>query len=243
MKTVLILGATSDLAQALARRFGDSKYDLLLAARRPDALSSLLTDLQVRTGTQAQVLSFDALQPETHKAFYDALPVKPDVTICVFGYLGNQLKAEQNGEECRKIIDTNFSGAVSILEVVAADYSKRKAGCIIGITSVAGDRGRQSNYIYGSAKAGFTTYLQGLRNRLFHCGVHVLTVKPGFMHTAMTAGMALPARLTASPEQAATAIFKAFKRKRNAIYVLWMWRWVMLIVRSIPEGIFKRLKM
>jgi short-subunit dehydrogenase len=243
MSTVLILGAGSDLARSLARKYAANKYDLILAEPDTAIIAEHAKDLEIRSQTRIETVAFDATKPETHKAFYDGLSTKPDVAICVFGYLGNQVKAEGDLEECMRTLSINFTGAVSILEVIAADFATRKAGTIIGISSCAGERGRQSNYIYGCAKAGLTAYLSGLRNRLFHCGVHVMTVKPGFMRTAMTEGMDLPPALTAMPDKAAEVIFKAFNRKRNVIYVLWMWRWIMLMIRCTPESIFKRLKM
>jgi decaprenylphospho-beta-D-erythro-pentofuranosid-2-ulose 2-reductase len=114
---------------------------------------------------------------------------------------------------------------------------------ITGISSVDGARGRQSNYLYGSAKAGFTAYLEGLRNRLYHQKVHVLSVQPGFVDTRMTEGMPLPPLLTATPGLVAEAVYKAIKKKRNIIYVKWFWRWIMLIIRNIPEPVFKKLKL
>ena len=141
------------------------------------------------------------------------------------------------------IIDSNYTGAVSILNIVANDFEARKFGTIVGISSVAGDRGRQSNYLYGSAKAGFTAYLSGLRNRLYKSGVHVLTVKPGFMKTRMIEGMRTPGPLTAEPAKVATVVYKATTKRKNEIYVLWMWRYIMLVIRLIPEIIFKKLNM
>lgn len=243
MQTVLILGAGSDLARALARRFAAASCRLILAEPDTSIIESLARDVEIRSQAPVETVAFDALKPETHQAFYDGLSVKPDVAVCVFGYMGEQLKAESDSAERLRIMNINYVGAVSILEVIAADFAARKAGTIIGISSCAGDRGRQSNYIYGSAKAGFTAFLSGLRNRLFHHGVHVMTVKPGFMRTAMTEGMNLPELLTAMPDRAAEIIFKAFTRKKNSIYLLWMWKWIMMIVRNIPEGVFKRLKM
>ena len=127
------------------------------------------------------------------------------------------------------------------METIAADFEQRNEGTICGISSVAGERGRKSNYLYGSAKAGFSEYLSGLRNRLAKSNVHVVTVKPGFIDTKMTEGMPLPAPLTAQPEQVAKDIFKACMKKKNVIYTLWMWRWIMAIIRNIPEPIFKKL--
>lgn len=243
MPTVLILGAGSDMAIAIARQFAGEKYDIQLAARNAGSLNALQQDLQIRYHVKADAYSFDATDFNSHAAFYAGLPVKPDITICVFGYLGDQEKAQSDWTEAARIINTNYTGAVSILNIVADDYAARGTGTIIGISSVAGERGRQSNYIYGSAKAGFTAYLSGLRNRLFHKGVHVLSVQPGFVYTRMTENLTLPPLLTAQPQQVATAVYKAAKAKKNTIYIKWFWRYIMLIIKSVPEGIFKKLKL
>jgi len=241
--TVLILGAGSDMAVALARQFAAEKYDVQLAARNTSFLQAQENDLRIRYGINASSHAFDAVDFASHPAFYESLPVKPDITICVFGYLGDQELGQSNWQEASRIIHTNYTGAVSILNVVAADYAARRQGTIIGISSVAGERGRQSNYLYGSAKAGFTAYLSGLRNRLFHNGVHVMTVQPGFVYTRMTEGLTLPPLLTAQPTDVASAIVKAAKVKKNVLYVKWFWRYIMLIIKSIPEFIFKKLKL
>jgi decaprenylphospho-beta-D-erythro-pentofuranosid-2-ulose 2-reductase len=151
--------------------------------------------------------------------------------------------AQTNWTETSKIIHSNYTGAVSILNIVAEDYAKKRQGTIVGISSVAGERGRQSNYLYGSAKAGFTAYLSGLRNYLFQYGVHVMSVQPGFVYTKMTEDLKLPPLLTATPAQVASAIAKAIQKKKNVLYVKWMWRYIMFIIKSIPEPIFKKLKL
>lgn len=243
MPTALILGAGSDMAVAIAREFASHQYDLLLAARNVNSLYPLQQDLQIRYQVSAHAVAFDATDFDSHPSFYTALPNKPDVTICVFGYLGEQEKAQSNWQEAARIIHTNYTGAVSILNIVAEDYAAKRAGTIVGISSVAGERGRQSNYIYGSSKAGFTAYLSGLRNRLFHKGVHVLSVQPGFVYTRMTENLKLPPLLTAQPQQVAKDVFKAVKGKKNVLYTKWFWRYIMLIIKSIPEGIFKKLKL
>lgn len=243
MKNVLILGAVSDIAQALAHKYGQEGYSLTLAARQASRLDEVVTDLQIRYRVPVQAVEFDALAFDGHAGFYASLAPQPDVVIVVFGYLGEQKKAEHDFAEAKAIIDTNYTGVVSILNIVANDFERRRAGTIIGISSVAGDRGRGSNYVYGSAKAGFTAYLSGLRNRLAKAGVHVLTVKPGFVRTKMTAGLPLPGPVTARPEQVAADVFKADRGKANQVYSLWMWRYVMLIIRHIPEPIFKRMSL
>jgi decaprenylphospho-beta-D-erythro-pentofuranosid-2-ulose 2-reductase len=243
MPTVLLLGASSDIATALARKFATEKYDLQLAARHSGRLSSLVSDLSIRHGTKATLHEFDATDFESHAGFWNKLDPKPDITICIFGYLGDQTTAQSDWKECRRILDTNYTGAVSILNLVADTYAAGAKGVITGISSVAGERGRQSNYLYGSAKAGFTAYLEGLRNRLYHQKVHVLSVQPGFVDTRMTEGMPLPPLLTATPGLVAEAVYKAIKKKRNIIYVKWFWRWIMLVIRNIPEPVFKKLKL
>jgi hypothetical protein len=186
---------------------------------------------------------FDALDFSSHESFYHSLAEKPDVVICVFGLLGDQSEGQQNWAHAHEIINSNYTGAVSILNVVANDFERRKKGIIVGISSVAGERGRQSNYLYGSAKAGFTAYLAGLRNRLFRHGVHVVTVKPGFVKTRMIENLSTPAVLTASPRKVAETISRAIRTKKNTLYVLPIWALIMLVIRLIPESLFKRLKL
>lgn len=243
MKRVLILGASSEVALALADLLAAKSHELILASRNSERLTAVKSDLAIRFGIKVTLFEFDALRSETHKTFYENIAPKPDTVICVFGFLGDHEKAIQDWEECSNILISNYVGAVSILNVIANDFEKRKEGVIVGISSVAGERGRQSNYLYGSAKAGFTAYLSGLRNRLFKSNVHVLTVKPGFMKTRMLAGMKTPKFLTAEPSQAAALILKAIQRKKNVVYVFPVWRWVMLAIKNIPEPLFKRLKL
>ena len=144
--------------------------------------------------------------------------------------------------EARRILDTNFTGCVSALEILARRFEARRAGFIAALSSVAGDRGRQSNYLYGAAKGGLSTYLQGLRNRLHHSGVRVVTIKPGFVDTAMTYGR--PGLfLVASPERVARAVYRALRGGQDVVYVPWFWRPVMFAMRGVPERLFKRLRL
>jgi decaprenylphospho-beta-D-erythro-pentofuranosid-2-ulose 2-reductase len=243
MPTILLLGATSDMAIAIARKFASAGHSIQLAARNAERLRPLQTDLAIRYDVPCTLHEFDAENPAGHAAFFSSLPTRPDITITIFGYLGDQLKAESDWQECQRILQVNYIGAVSILNIIANEYAGLGAGTIAGISSVAGERGRQSNYFYGSAKAGFTAYLSGLRNRLFHKKVHVLTVQPGFVYTKMTENMPLPKLLTATPQQVAGSVFNAIEKKKNVVYIKWFWRWIMLIIKSIPESIFKKLKL
>ena len=243
MKQLLILGATSDIARALAYKFAAEGYNLTLAARKSERLAEVVSDIEIRSRVKAAIVEFDVLDYAGHAAFYAGLQPKPDVAIAVFGYLGNQATAQADFSEAEKIIQTNYTGAVSILNIIANDFEQRQSGAIIGVSSVAGDRGRGSNYMYGSAKAGFSAYLSGLRNRLAKSNVQVITVKPGFVRTKMTEGLPLPGPVTAKAEQVARDVFKAYQGRRNEVYTLWMWRYIMLVIKLIPEAIFKRLNL
>lgn len=242
-RTVLILGGTSDIGIAIAKEFAGNDFTIHLAGRNMDYLHRIAKDVAIRNNSEVKPVFFEATDFDSHRGFYNALAPRPDVCICIFGYLGNQSMAETDWTEAGKIIDINYKGAVSILNIAAEDFAARGEGSVIGISSVAGDRGRQSNYFYGSAKAGFTSYLSGLRNRLYRKGVQVLTVKPGFVATKMTEGLDLPAKLTAKPEQVARAVYQAYRKKKDVIYVLGTWKYIMLLIRNIPEAIFKRLNL
>jgi short-subunit dehydrogenase len=242
-KTIMIIGAKSDIARAIAHKFASEGYNLQLLAREIDSLQKDMADLKIRYRTDVECFEFDVLDFKSHVGFVDALLVLPDVVISLVGSLGDQYQSQNEWDACELVLDTNFSGPVSILNVLANKFEERRRGTIIGISSVAGDRGRQSNYMYGAAKAGFTAYLSGLRNRLSKSNVHVITVKPGFVNTSMTADMDLPERLTAKPEQAADDIYQAVFKKKNTLYTLWFWRYIMLIIKNIPEAIFKKLSL
>lgn len=243
MPTVLFLGACSDISIATARRLANRGYDIQLAGRDLDAMNRIGIDLKIRYGIDCKVYSFDALEFDTHQKFVDALSVFPDITICTFGYLGDQTIAQSNWGEAKRIIDTNLTGAISILNRIGDIYEGNGNGVIIGISSVAGERGRKSNYIYGCAKAGFTAYLSGLRHRLYSSRVRVISIKPGFVRTKMTAHLDLPSKLTATPVQVARAIERAIDKPRDVVYVKLIWKYIMIVIKHLPERIFKRTKL
>lgn len=242
-KYLLVLGASSDIAKAIACEYAKEGYNLYLAGRNIEEIKKDGTDISIQFNIEAKACYFDVLDYNSHQKFYDSLSIKPEGVVCAAGYLGNQEKSQTDFNEARKIIDTNFTGCVSILNVVANDFASRKQGFIIGISSVAGDRGRGSNYTYGSSKAALTAYLSGLRCRLAKLNVHVLTVKPGFVATKMTEGLKLPKRLTAKPEEVAKDIIRAQKSKKDVIYTKWFWEIIMFIIKAIPEKIYKKLKL
>jgi decaprenylphospho-beta-D-erythro-pentofuranosid-2-ulose 2-reductase len=243
MPTALILGAASDMAIAIAEKFASQGFNMQLAARNVERLEALQSDLAIKYTSRVSIHEFDALAFDDHVLFFSELDPKPDVTICVFGYLGENEKAVADWKQASRIIHTNYTGAVSILNIIGGYYASTREGTIVGIASVAGERGRQSNYLYGSAKAGFRAYLSGLRNRLYRENVHVVTVQPGFVYTKMTEDMKLPKTLTATPQQVADAVYIAVVKRKNVVYVKWYWRWIMLVIKSIPEFMFKKLKL
>lgn len=242
-KPVLILGAASDMGTAIAEKFAAEGYPLLLAARKVQRLTPLQSDIAIRYAVSCTLLEFDVTAFATHKDFWQSITDKPTIFISVVGYMKDNDLVIASQQETLTTIETNYTGLVSILNIVAADFAAKQEGVIAGISSVAGLRGRQSNYIYGSAKAGFTAYLSGLRNKMYPHKVHVLTVLPGFVYTKMTEELNLPKLLTAQPKDVANTIYTAIQKRKNTVYVKWFWRWIMLIITSIPEFIFKTKKL
>ena len=241
--TVLILGAASDMGMAIARKYAEKGHSLQLAARNIDRLEPLCSDIQIRHNVACTLHELDITSFNSLKNFWESIEVKPQITISVIGYMNDNEKVITSEEETLKTINTNFTGLALLLNIIANDYAKNEEGIIAGISSVAGMRGRQSNYIYGSAKAGFTAYLSGLRNKMYHHKVHVMTVLPGFVYTKMTEHLNLPKLLTANPENVASSVYNGLKKKKNIIFIKWFWRWIMLIITSVPEFIFKKKKL
>ncbi len=243
-ESVLILGATSAIARATAAAFAARGDALYLASRDDDELRRIAADLRLRYGVDVQHGVFDAEATGTHEMFFKSvLETMPDLSgvVLAFGYLGDAMAA-RNFSVGEKVIAANFTGAASILGLCANHFEPLQRGFIIGISSVAGDRGRQSNYVYGAAKGALSLYLQGLRNRLYPGGVRVITIKPGFVDTAMTYG--LPGLfLVASPQTIGERIVAALGKSADVVYLPWFWRYIMLIIKHIPEFIFKRMKL
>ncbi len=243
-EAVLILGATSAIARATANAFAARGNALYLASRDADELRRIAADIHLRYGVEVHHGLFDAEATDSHGAFLKSVvTAMPKISgvVLAFGYLGDQ-QAARDFSVGAKVIAANFTGAASILSHCANYFEPMKSGFIIGISSVAGDRGRQSNYVYGAAKGALSLYLQGLRNRLHPSGVRVITVKPGFVDTAMTYG--LPGLfLVASPQAIGERIVHALGKSADVVYLPWFWRYIMQIIRHIPEPIFKRMKL
>ena len=177
------------------------------------------------------------------QAFFEDLPETPGTVIMVVGLLGDHDRSVVDVAAAALVMESNYNGPSRFLLAAAVAMAGKAGATIIGISSVAGDRGRGSNFVYGSAKAGFTAFLSGLRNRLATSGMHVLTVKPGFVDTRMTAGMDLPKVLTAQPTTVADAVIRGHLKRSNVIYVKPVWRIIMLIITSVPEFFFKKMKL
>lgn len=233
----LIIGATSDLARAISAELARAGAALTLAARDIPEAELIANDLRARHDAAVSVRPFDA-SPE---ADYDALFDDDELTgvVICHGYLGEQEAAQTDPAEHRRIIEVNYTSAALLLDAAARFFEPKGNGIIVALSSVAGDRGRASNYAYGAAKAGLTAYLSGLRARLHRRGVHVLTVKPGIIDTAMTFGLS-NARRAAPPQRVGRDVVRAIRRRRNVIYTPWPWRIVMTIIRLLPEPLFKR---
>lgn len=242
-RKALILGARSDIARACARSLAAEGYGIMLAARGAGTLAADAEDLRLRADVPVTLHEFDALDVGGFASFAAGLGVLPDVVLSAVGVMGEQGESQADPAAAARVIRANFEGPALILGVFAEGMAARGSGVLVGISSVAGERGRASNYVYGAAKAGFTAFLSGLRNRLAGKGVQVVTVLPGFVATRMTAGMDLPPRLTAQPEAVAEAVCRAIARGRDVVWVKPVWRLVMAVIRALPEWAFKRTRL
>jgi len=241
-QTWLILGASSAMARAFSRKVASDGADVFLAGRDMDDLGRMATDCHLRGADTAEAVRFDCRKPAGFAAIYDRLALQDGaLNVAVFvGSMPEQSEIDQDPSLIDATVMDSFTGPARFLQGFAPMMEARGTGTVIGVGSVAGDRGRIGNYVYGAAKAGFATYLSGLRNRLTRAGGHVVTVKPGFVDTAMTWG--LPGLfLVASPDDVARDILKAVEKQRNTIYTPFFWRYIMLIITHIPEMVFKKM--
>lgn len=241
---MVVLGSTSEVAQAFVEKAlqeGEKYERIYLFTSNKEATERFAKHIDVKFLQLSEVIELDLTKAINYSEFEN---INSNLLFCATGYLGEGTEEGlYDNKNTERIIDINYSKLVPVINYFAQKFESKRSGTIIGLSSVAGDRGRQSNFIYGSAKAAFTAYLSGLRNYLFEKKVHVLTVKPGFMATKMTEGLPLNPKLTATPKRAAECIYKAFKKQKNVAYVLPIWGIIMLIIRNIPEFIFKKLKL
>lgn len=243
MGNILVVGATSAIAAACARLWVGQGATFFLVGRTGDKLGQVADDLAARGATVHTHLvdlnRFD-LHSGTLDACFKALG-RIDVALIAHGTLPDQTSCEQDTQLAMQEFTTNGLSVIALLTDLANRMERQTSGSIAVISSVAGDRGRPSNYLYGAAKGAVTDFCSGLRARLFKSGVHVLTIKPGFVNTPMTQGLALPKLLLASPEKVAKDIVRAIDKRRDNLYTPWFWRYIMLIINHLPESIFKRL--
>jgi len=242
-KYILIIGATSAIAHATAEEFAAKGYSLYLTGRNLNELKRIADDLQIRHNVKVQHSYFDVEDFSKHYDFFKSIVTNGDKLAGLLfapGYMHpDGIPLTQ--AEILRVINVNFTGAVSILNYFAEYFKERKRGFIIGISSVAGDRGRAKNLVYGSAKSGFSAYLQGLRNALYQYNVKVITIKPGYVDTSMIFGKQ-GLILVASPNYVGKRIANSISKSNDILYIPWFWRYIMLIVKLIPESIFKHLK-
>ncbi|WP_417279885.1 SDR family oxidoreductase [Celeribacter sp.] len=241
-QTWIILGATSSMARAMARRLAKEGAMLILCGRDMEDLAASAEDCKARGASEALAMRFDARDSTTFAPIIDhAILNEGAINCAVFvGSMPEQSAIDADPTLIDGVVQDSHIGPATFLSMLAPQMEARGQGTVVGVGSVAGDRGRIGNYVYGSAKAGFATYLSGLRNRLTRAGGHVVTVKPGFVDTAMTWGIE-GMFLVASPDAVAKDILRAVAKKKNVIYTPFFWRYIMLIIRHIPEFIFKKM--
>ena len=240
---IAILGATSAIAHETAKYFAKDNAEIFLVGRSEGKLETIANDLKVRGAKRVDTFTSDLANLDLHQALLNetvATLEQIDVLLIAHGTLGDQKLCEQSVAEMLKEFTNNCTSVLSLLTLFANYFEQQKRGTIAVISSVAGDRGRQSNYVYGTAKAAVTAFLQGLRGRLAKSGVHVLTIKPGLIDTPMTADLK-KGPLMASARSVGEGIYKAIQHKKEVVYLPAFWLPIMLIVKSIPERIFKRL--
>lgn len=245
MRKIAIIGATSAIAQDVAKIYAAEKNQFVLVGRHQQNLEIIAQDLKVRGASRIEILTEDLNNFAAHAKLVDAIwshLQKVDIVLLAHGTLGDQRKAEVNAEEFQSIFTSNFLSHASLLNLISEKMKLQKTGTLAVISSVAGERGKQSNYIYGAAKAAKTVFTDGLRNRLFPFGVHVVTLKLGFVDTPMTKDFKKGPLWATSPA-VAKGIVKAIEKKKDSVFLPFFWRYIMLIITSVPEKIFKKLNL
>jgi len=242
---VLVLGATSSIAIATMRRLAGPSTRFMLVARNSNRLTAVAQDLVTRGALSVDTWVMDLDDTTAHPEMLESAVQRLhriDLALIAHGVLGDQHAAEMDFEVAAAILHTNFISTVSLLTWLGNYFQTQRGGTLAVISSVAGDRGRKSNYVYGASKGALNVFLDGLRNRIDRDGVQVLTIKPGFVATPMTAHVPQNA-LFASPDQVARGILKAIERRRDVAYVPWFWLWIMTLVCAIPGSRFKKMNM
>lgn len=242
---IVIFGATSAIAHAWARLHATQGDQFTLLGRDAGKLATVEQDLLARGAAAVRTQTIDLALPQDYSALIEQIDAHTTIDLALFaqGSLPDQRALEQDVESVRPMFELNAMSYILPASQIAERMAQRGRGTLVLISSVAGDRGRQSNYFYGTSKAAVSTFAEGLRNHVFKRGVHVLTVKPGFVDTPMTAHLPKGGPLWATPEQIADCIEQGLMKNRNVIYTPWFWRFILLIIRHVPETVFKRLSL
>ena len=245
MKRILVIGATSAIAQACIRLWAAEGAGFFLVARDAEKLAALADDLRAR-GSAVDTFQMDANDTAAHavmigRAFQAGQGL--DIALIAHGTLPSQSACERDAALTLREFSTNGLSVIALLTGLANRFEQQRGGALAVITSVAGERGRPGNYVYGSAKAAVSVFCEGLRARLFKAGVSLTDIRPGFVATPMTQGLPLPARLTATPEAVARRIVAGIARKADVLHAPFFWFPVMLAIRCIPGALFKRMKL
>lgn len=246
MKRILIVGATSAIAHACARQWAGAGHALYLVARDNERLTSNAADLVGRGADRVETFNLDVQNIEEQKAMVQQCWMafhQIDIALIAHGTLPDQAACEVQADTALHEFNVNATCTIALLGLLANRFEQQRCGTLAVISSVAGERGRPTNYLYGAAKAAVSTFAEGLRARMYKLGVHVLTIKPGFVNTPMTQGLALPQALVAQPDAVASDILKAIETRKDVIYTPAFWGLIMLVIRTIPGFIFKRLNL
>ena len=242
----MIIGANSAIARAIAEELSEEGTRFILAGRDAAGLTFSRELVVAAGGEVVAALPFEANDLKSHSELIQGaakLLGEIDLLLIAHGILPDQTVCEGSSEETLKTVDVNFRSVISLLTEAADVFVKQAAGTVAVVTSVAGDRGRRSNYVYGAAKAGVSAFLEGYRCRMFEFGVNVLDIRPGFVDSPMTADYRKVPVLWASPKKVARGVKRALRRGQSVVYLPWFWGWVMLLIRLMPRSIFQRLKL
>tara|TARA_Y100000996_G_C22555173_1_gene655287 strand:+ start:2651 stop:3367 length:717 start_codon:yes stop_codon:yes gene_type:complete len=235
MNSILIIGSSNKVSKELMELYARHGFNIIMTWNRTELDDSSIKKIKEKYKIDIKSIKLDLMDFNSHKPFCDSIADDLIGIITTSGYYPDQQRAGETNEELIKCININYLGLCSVINIISNTFENRKKGFIVGISSVSGERGRKKNYIYGSSKSGFTAYLGGLRNRLYDSGVHVMTVIPGYIKETNQ-----HKSLSCTAESLANIIFTSQQKRRDVIYVKWYWRYIMFLVKIIPEFIFKK---